>query len=1587
MEVQHLQPPSTLASLQTIDQARAELEARLVGIHNDLQLTQTIGLLFVKRQEDLKSCFDQLQGLKQQQQQQLESDNYHSEISTQLPETLREQLVLLDKEFQEGQNGILGLKGLIDAQLPTIEIQPPQNDSVLGPSALPSSALPAQTISKPRRHKVVVPSTPSIHDPAFPVQIQEELLNQVRYWTSQAEMKEKLNQEYDTKITEQERIIDALNKQRRMREESDERQKEDQWNLELMNQELRSQSSELQQQLSKATHENSKIQSALAVASEQVEQLKDKEERTAGQLELTKSRHEQDMMTMRKHTAGIQREKSDLLKKVEDLNSTLTQQQQKLAKMATMEAIARAQEVEEQEPESPVEAPVLIQAPPRLPSNEEITSLPVVSTPVIEPKVASLARETSFAHQQSIISELQSKLSKEITEKEELVTVKEELLSEKEELIKMLADCEETIETLRFEGTMTGIDPIGALPGSGTSQPDHTFGHVSESSNATINRHLVEQTAGADGGLSELADVKSSDPTLAGGLFAELAHANKLAEPLTKPTVEYKDQGVMTEPIESWIHTIPGFAPIAAEKAEVLTKSMATNTNASTSMDNATNTDASISVDSATNTDTSISVDNATNTDASASVDNATNTEASTLVDNATNTKTSTSVDIATETEASTLDDNVADTKTSTLVDNATNTKASASVDIAAKTETSTLDDNVANTKTSTLVDSATNMKASASVGIAIETEASTSNDNVANTKAPTPMDNGTNTETSIQVENGTNTETSIQVDNATNTETSTLVDNATNTENSTLVDNATNTETSTLVDNATNTDAKTLVDHATNTEVAMTSTNVDSVLSSVPQTDATNTPAPLRKNGQLPGIVTGKATTTTMLTSVQDSQYITTPTVAGLEVASLRVPEILDQAQDIGQVKPVEPAFVESYSVNDSVPREETKVMKDLELDVSAPVPRFLHSDVPLDDERRHTCDMSQVIPESPMQSIPPVPSLPKDIVQSRPNTLITTTGGQDFRVSFGSAFGDADGSPLTTGRIEPVYSPVGHHATSSHEHDNDHEQHRSDAKIAGQSPGRPITGPPSMLLARAARASSMASELGAPFLSESAMYTDGNDSNSNNNSSNSNSNSKSTINHTHISAVGISGYHNLSNHNLNINNAHFQATPPISYPPRSASIRSMSMRSEKNMMSSSPPPSSHSRPPMATGAAVISSTTRTAYTFNSTSSQVHIPQSQQQQQPQHQHITDSSGASIGRHRYRHSPSGSFSSMSTDYGNGNGRRSSIGSNCDGGSSMATDPTMIQVITQTMIGDYLWKYTRRPMASVISEKKHKRYFWVHPYTKTMYWSLNNPAADGSREQRAKSALITAVFQITDEAPTGNSELPNVSLLVQTSSRNLKLTAPTRQKHELWYQSLSYLLSRPTAPGADIPSDNQTWSEVQATRSTPSDTLLTIRNDKPVNKKGSFNRLHNMFGRSRDNSPSGSPHQTSAPGSALNSGVSSTSVNLAGLPGGTINAASAIAGYPTHMANPQGSVGGYGTVNGGPIMARQGQTTSSSIGTNNSLSPKSRQQHEDDYHYNDGEAEYEEDEDGELPEHVRQCCDGKHDVGTLGHRHH
>ena len=71
-------------------------------------------------------------------------------------------------------------------------------------------------------------------------------------------------------------------------------------------------------------------------------------------------------------------------------------------------------------------------------------------------------------------------------------------------------------------------------------------------------------------------------------------------------------------------------------------------------------------------------------------------------------------------------------------------------------------------------------------------------------------------------------------------------------------------------------------------------------------------------------------------------------------------------------------------------------------------------------------------------------------------------------------------------------------------------------------------------------------------------------------------------------------------------------------------------------------------------------------------------------------------------------------------------------------SGQPTDPAVIHAITQTMIGEFLWKYTRKTIGKGVGDKRHKRFFWVHPYTRTLYWSEGDPGGAGVSEGNAKS---------------------------------------------------------------------------------------------------------------------------------------------------------------------------------------------------------------------------------------------------------
>lgn len=128
------------------------------------------------------------------------------------------------------------------------------------------------------------------------------------------------------------------------------------------------------------------------------------------------------------------------------------------------------------------------------------------------------------------------------------------------------------------------------------------------------------------------------------------------------------------------------------------------------------------------------------------------------------------------------------------------------------------------------------------------------------------------------------------------------------------------------------------------------------------------------------------------------------------------------------------------------------------------------------------------------------------------------------------------------------------------------------------------------------------------------------------------------------------------------------------------------------------------------------------------------------------------------------------------------------------GIESGTDPRMINAITQTMIGEYLWKYTRKAGRGAMSENRHRRYFWVHPYTRTLYWSDRDPSQAGRAELKAKSVPIEAVRVVTDDNPMPPG-LHRKSLVIMTPGRAVKFTATTGQRHETWFNALSYLLLR------------------------------------------------------------------------------------------------------------------------------------------------------------------------------------------------
>ncbi|KAJ1675553.1 hypothetical protein EV182_001045 [Spiromyces aspiralis] len=142
------------------------------------------------------------------------------------------------------------------------------------------------------------------------------------------------------------------------------------------------------------------------------------------------------------------------------------------------------------------------------------------------------------------------------------------------------------------------------------------------------------------------------------------------------------------------------------------------------------------------------------------------------------------------------------------------------------------------------------------------------------------------------------------------------------------------------------------------------------------------------------------------------------------------------------------------------------------------------------------------------------------------------------------------------------------------------------------------------------------------------------------------------------------------------------------------------------------------------------------------------------------------------------------------------------------------DPLVVQAIARTMVGSFMWKYTSSSMLSGNitggssrpsnhRERRHLRYFWIHPYAKMLNWNRYPPSGNVSlsmrmRSQGTRSAFIRSVRIVPDlQAGRSNDDAsPRHCIIITTNKKEVKIKATSPQDHEQWVMAMNYLQAQP-----------------------------------------------------------------------------------------------------------------------------------------------------------------------------------------------
>lgn len=333
------------------------------------------------------------------------------------------------------------------------------------------------------------------------------------------------------------------------------------------------------------------------------------------------------------------------------------------------------------------------------------------------------------------------------------------------------------------------------------------------------------------------------------------------------------------------------------------------------------------------------------------------------------------------------------------------------------------------------------------------------------------------------------------------------------------------------------------------------------------------------------------------------------------------------------------------------------------------------------------------------------------------------------------------------------------------------------------------------------------------------------------------------------------------------------------------------------------------------------------------------------------------------------------------------------------------DTAAIPAVTSTMIGSYLFKYVRGALRLGPSDKRHKRYVWIHPYTKTLYWGLRDPSTSNGAESKAKSTGIEAVGVVEDYNPTPPG-LYHKSITIQAASRQIKFTASSKDIHDTWMTSLLYLLSRTDAPAGRNEAPQRSAQALPASAAAPI-SVSSLARPRSASNSSHPDRpaLHRSTGRASFSSMRASPssrsgHPQSPDTARPHARPSSRGSNKATLSPPSVPSVPPMPEHHGHAPpSPAGVLGRRYGPKARDMMANL-RTPSPTLSMR-SLSPRpgfvrpdlapgspppapAATVHEpSDSRYLSPEQMIDED-DAQGVDNARACCGGKHDLATLNH---